>query len=367
MLDSNLVTKARQIHSETLVACMHTDLIGDVAERHSLGEHGVLSRFQADLFRGGGINCVSDHVIGDTFETQAFPSKDLLYSLWGGKVFNPSQVKHAMKILSFMLDDIDESSTDFAVATSVEGIRKAAAKGKIAVVLCFQGLGPLEDEPSLLGIYHRLGLSVVNPAVARGNAAVGGHQNNPELGLTSLGKEILDEAQRLKMVIDVMAVSDKAFYQILERYDVPVIASASNAKAVCDSPGTLSDDKLKAIAQRGGVVGPIANNRHVTKDRPKPTLADYVDHIDHMVQVMGIDHVGIGPDLVEDNWYPLETYHRMFKDVGYWSCLYPDDFETHTQLPNVTAELLQRGFKEADVKKILGENLLRVYSEVWGA
>lgn len=366
MLDPGLVSKARRIHSETLVACMHTDLIGDVAERHSLGEHRVLGRYHTDLFRRGGINCISEHVIGDTFETQAFPSKDLLYSVWGGKVFNPSQVKHAMKILGFMLDEIDESSADFAVATSVEEIRKSAAQNKIGVVLCFQGLGPLEDEPSLLGIYYRLGLRVINLTTARGNAAVGGSQSNPDLGLTALGKEILDEAQRLKMVIDLMALSDKAFFQILERYDAPMIASGSNAKALNDVHGNLSDEQLKAIAQKGGVVGPIANNRCVTSARPKPTLADFVDHIDHMVQVMGIDHVGIGPDLVEDNWYPLETYRRMFKHAGYWSCLYPDDFENHTQLPNVSAELLQRGFKEADVKKILGENLLRVYSEVWG-
>ncbi|NNF98191.1 MAG: hypothetical protein HKM93_02345 [Desulfobacteraceae bacterium] len=367
MLNPELVLKAKKIHDESVVVCMHTDLIGDVAERHSLGEHGVLSRRQADLFKKGGINCVSDHVIGDTFETQAFPSKDLLHSLWGGKLFNPSHVKHAMKILSYMLDDIDESSKDFTVATSVADIRKAAEEDRVAVVLCFQGLGPLEDEPPLLSIYHRLGIRVVDMAVARGNAAVGARElKDPNLGLTRLGREFLDEAYRLKMVMDVGAIPDRAFFDILEGYDTPVIASANNAQAVFNHPGNLRDEKLKALAQKGGVVGPIANNNLVTDKRKKPTLADYVDHIDHMVQVMGIDHVGFGPDIVEDSWYPLETYRRMFKDIGYWSCLYPDDFENHSQLPNVTAELLSRGYTESDVKKILGENILRVYQKVWG-
>jgi membrane dipeptidase len=367
-LDPDLVAKARKIHSETLVACMHTDLIGDVSERHSIGEHGVLKRRQAELFRAGGISCVSDHVIGDTFETQSFPTRDLLNAFHVGR-YNPSLVKHSMKILSYMLDDLEESEPDFTRATSVYEIRKAKEQGKIAVVLCFQGMSPLEDEPALLNIYHRLGLRVINLAT---NRAVPQYTYVPtaafrELGLTPLGKEMLDEAMRLRMVIDIAAVSERAFFDIAERYDTPLIASAANANAVHEHDGSLTDEQLKVIAQKGGVVGCIANNRTVTNKREKPTLADYVDHVEHMAEVMGIDHVGIGPDIVEDSWYPLEAYHRMFKDVGYWSCLYPDDLEHNSDLPNVTAELLRRGFSESDVKKVLGENLLRVYAQVWGS
>ncbi len=364
-----LLEKAQSIHEDksTYIVAVHTDLIGDVAERHSAGERGVLGRRQAELFHKAGIRCVSDHVIGDSFETQSFPLKDLLTAYLGGKPYNPSMIKHALKILGYMLDDLEESSEHFAQARTVAEIKQIADSGRVAVVVCSQGLSFLEDEPSLLSLYHRLGLRVLGLSTYRGNAAVGGDRWSPEVGLTPLGQEIVDEACRLKMVIDLSSVSEKAFWQLVERVDVPLIASNTNVRAVCDHPGALSDDQLRALAKRGGLVGVIANHRIVRKDQKKPSIADFVDHITHIAEVAGVDTVGLGPDIVEDSWYPQEAYRRVFADVGYWSCLYPDDFESIAQLPNVTAEMLRRGFGERDVKKILGGNILRVYKQVWGA
>ncbi|RJQ07112.1 MAG: hypothetical protein C4551_07215 [Bacillota bacterium] len=367
MIKADLLERAKKIHEETLIVAVHTDLIGDVAERHSVGESRVLGRLQAGLFRTAGIKCVSDHVIGDSFETQSFPTRDLLTAFQGGKVYNPSMVKHGMKILSYMLRDIDESHEDFAVARTVGEIKSVAGSGRIAVVLCTQGLSPLEDEPALLEIYYRLGIRVLGLATYRGNAAVGGDRWTPEVGLTPLGREIIDEANRLKIVVDLSSVSEKAFWEILERAKGPVIASNTNVRAVCNHPGALSDDQLRGLAEKGGLLGVIANHRTVRADQKRPSLADFVDHISHVAEVVGVDYVGLGPDIVEDTWYPLETYRRVFEHVGYWSCLYPDDFETVAQLPNVTAEMLRRGFSEEDVKKVLGGNILRVYERVWCA
>lgn len=367
MINAELLEKAKRIHKETLIVAVHTDLIGDVAERHSAGESGVLAKRQAALFRTAGIRCVSDHVIGDSFETQSFPIRDLLTAFQGGKPYNPSMIKHALKILGYMLDDLDESNKDFALARTVAEIRKVADSGRIAVVLCTQGLSPLEDEPALLGVYHRLGIRVLGLSTFRGNAAVGGDRWSPEVGLTPLGKEIVDEANRLKMVVDLSSVSEKAFWELLDRVKGPVIASNTNVRAVCDHAGALSDDQLRGMAKKGGLVGVIANGRIVRRDKKKPSLSDFVDHISHVAEVVGVEYVGLGPDIVEDSWYPLEAYRRVFADVGYWSCEYPDDFESIAQLPNVTAEMLRRGFSEQDVKKILGGNILRVYEQVWGA
>jgi len=359
-----VTANAWRIHQETLVVAMHTDLIGDVAERHSWGEHRVLRDRHAGIFRRAGIRCICDHVIGDTFETQCFPSKDLLFGLYGERAYNPSRLKHSMKILEYMLADLDESHEDFALARSVAEIRRTAGSGRIAVVLSTQGLTPIEDEPALLHVYHRLGVRVLGLTVRSGsNAAVG--NSSSDLGLTNLGRAILQEAQQLRMVIDVSSVSRRAFWEILELIQGPVVASLSNARAVCDDDANLDDDQIRAIAAKGGVIGVIANARTVTRN-PNPTLSHYIDHIDHIVNLVGASCVGIGPDLVEDSWYPIETYRRMFADVGYWKGAYPAGLRSVADLPNLTASLLERGYAEKDINNILGGNVLRVYEQIWG-
>lgn len=363
-IPQELLEEAQRIHSDTLIVAMHTDLIGDIAERHSLGEQAVLQRRHAGLFRTAGIDCVCDHVIGDTFETQCFPSRDVLFGLYGESSYNPSRLKHSIKILEYMLSDLDESGTDFELATSVTHIRQCAAAGKIAMVLSTQGLTPLEDEPMLLHAYHRLGVRVIGLAVSSSsNAAIGNYQS--DLGLTKLGQKILEEAAKLRMVVDVSSISKRAFWEIMNLVDAPVIASLTNALSVCDYPGNYDDEQIKAIAAKDGVMAPIANAKTVTL-AAEPTLAHYVDHIDHIVQLVGVRHVGIGPDLVEATWYPKETYERMYADVGFWERRYPEGLDSIADLPNITAELLRRGYPEDDVRLILGENALRVYGAVWG-
>ena len=360
-----LISRARQIHADTLVCAAHTDLVGDVVERHSRGEQHVLGRRHAADFRGGGIRCVSEHVVGDTFETQSFPTRQLLHAFYGGRLYNPSMLKHSLTNLSYMLADLNESWSDFGPANSVAEIRAHAAAGRIAMVLCTQGLTCIEDEPALLELYHRLGIRVLGLATYRGNAAVGSYPEGVDYGLTPLGKDILNRAQRLKMVVDVASVSQRGFRDVLTLASGPVIASHTNAHALCPRGGNLNDAELREVAQTGGLVAPIANGT-IVSTKPHVTLSDFVDHIDHMVECMGADHVAIGPDIVEDSHYPLEAYRRMFADEGYWSTHYPEGFSSHRELPNVTAELLRRGYAETDIRKILGENLLRVYSTVWG-
>jgi len=303
--------------------------------------------------------------VGDTFETQSFPTRHLLHAFNGGRLYNPSMVKHSLTNLSYILADLDESHDHFGLAMSVGEIRTHASAGRIGMVLCTQGLTCIEDEPTLLDLYYRLGIRVLGLATYRGNAAVGSYRGGVDYGLTPLGKDIIKEAHRLKMVLDVASISSRGLRDVLDAGTGPVIASHTNARELCPYPGNLDDHQLIEIAQTGGLIAPIANAT-IVSTKPRVTLSDFVDHIDHMVQCIGIEHVAIGPDIVEDSHYPLEAYRRIFADDGFWSTSYPEGFSTHRQLPNVTAELLRRGYSEADVRKILGENLLRVYSTVWG-
>jgi membrane dipeptidase len=348
-----------------LVCAVHTDVIGEVAEQHDGGGSAVLTRRHAELFRAGGIRCISDHVVGDTFETQSFPTRELLDAFYGGRLYNPSLLKHSLRNLTFMLDDIDESAADFGLATTVAEIRRLAAGDRIAIVLCTQGLTFLEDEPLLLEAFHRLGVRVLGLVTYRANALIGSYQVNPEQGLTPFGRRVVALAARLRMVLDVSSVSKPGFWDLMDAAEGPVIASHTNAAALCQRPGNLDDTQLDAIGENGGVIGLIANGEIVT-DNPHPTLGDFVNHIDYIVARIGVDHVAIGPDIVEESFYPMETYRRVFGGQG-WSTHYPEGLTSHRDLPNVTAELLRRGYRTEDVRKILGENILRVYGAVWGA
>jgi membrane dipeptidase len=364
VLDDTHLKQAWELHRRTLVCAVHTDVIGEVAEQHDRGGSAVLSLRHAELFRSGGIRCISDHVIGDTFETQSFPTRELLNAYYGGKLYNPSLLKHAIRNLTFMLDDIEESRADFGLATTVAEIRTLAESGRIAVVLCTQGLTFVEDEPLLLDAFYRLGIRVLGVVTYRANGVVGSYQVNPHQGLTSFGREVAAAAKRLRMVFDISSVSRPGFWDLLEVAEGPVIASHTNAAALCQRPGNLDDRQLDAIGENGGVVGLIANGEIVT-DNPHPTVADFVNHIDYIASRIGVDHVAIGPDIVEESFYPMDTYRRVFGDEG-WSTHYPEGLSSHRDLPNVTAELLRRGYKPEDLQKILGENILRVYQAVWG-
>jgi membrane dipeptidase len=356
--------EARAIHERTLVCAVHTDVIGAVAEGHHEGEQGVLSRAHAGLFRAGGIGCISDHVIGDTFETQSFPTRELLNAYYGGRLYNPSLLKHAVRNLTFMLRDIAESAADFGLATTVAGIEELAAQGRIAVVLCTQGLTFLEDEPLVLEVVYRLGVRVLGVVTYRANAVVGSYQVNPDQGLTPFGRTVVAEAKRLRMVFDISSVSQQGFWDLIEAAEGPVIASHTNVAALCSKPGNLDDRQLAAIRETNGLVGLIANGELITDTGPA-TLSAFVDHIDYIADRIGVEHVALGPDIVEEAFYPLETYRRVFGDEA-WTTHYPRELESHRDLPNVTAELLRRGYKADAIVKILGENALRVYRQVWG-
>jgi len=360
-----LMKRAQQIHEDNVVVAVHTDVIGDVAERHSKGEKGVLKSNHTERFKQGGISCICDHVIGDTFETQSFPSAELLHAYNASRPYNPSLLKHSLKNLEYMLEDIEESSSEWALATTVDEMISNASNDMMSIVLCLQGCTPLEDEPSLLKLYYRLGLRILNMVSSYSNAAVGSQKDEHTWGLTKLGRAIVEHAQNLNMVIDAGSMSKQGFWDIVDLVEGPFIVSLGNAYGVHDYRGNLTDKQLEALAGKNGVIALIANGKLVT-GKPQVTIGDFVDHIDYIVNLIGIDCIGIGPDIVEDGMYPIETYRRMFADEGWWSAVYPEGFSTHAELHNVTLELLKRGYSDNDVSKILGGNILRVYKEVWG-
>ena len=157
----------------------------------------------------------------------------------------------------------------------------------------------------------------------------------------------------------------------------PVIASHSNVKAVCESFRNLADDQIKAIAKKGGVIGLNGFPNFVAK-KSKPTLDDLLDHADYIAKLVGVEHLSLGIDYYEGmagvaDDERSKAFYKERVEKGIWSPRdygpppwhYPEGIEMPDQLPNLTAGLLNRGYSDEDVKKILGLNLIRVFKEVW--
>lgn len=225
-------------------------------------------------------------------------------------------------------------------------IEKALTHGKIAALLTVEGGEALMGRLEVLRIFYRLGVRCLTLTWnGRNELADGVSESNTGGGLTVFGKEVIGEMNRLGMVIDVSHLSSQGFWDVMSHSSQPVIASHSNCSAICEHPRNLEDKQIEALAKKGGVVGLTFYSPFVhTK---KPSLEAWLDHVEHLAMVAGVDCIGIGSD-----FDGMDEVISGLRDIS--------DF------PLVTEGLLQRGFSEKDVKKILGGNFLRVLKQVLG-
>jgi membrane dipeptidase len=256
-------------------------------------------------------------------------------------------------------DIIDRYPETFQQAFTAADIERAHRNHKIAALMGMEGGHGIEDSPRLLRDYYRLGVRYMTLTHWNTNnwADSSGDINNPKVqhhnGLTPLGKDIVHEMNRLGMMVDISHVADKTFYDALETSQAPLIASHSSCRAVTDAPRNMTDDMLKKLAEKGGVIQININCGFVSqksKDAPastpvRATLADVVAHIDHARQVAGIDAIGIGTD---------------FDGI---ECT-PEGLDDVSKFPNLTRALLEKGYSVADIKKIYGGNTLRLMRQV---
>jgi membrane dipeptidase len=283
---------------------------------------------------------------------------------------------------------VERHPNDLTFATTAADIRRAKREGKIACLMGIEGGHAIENSLPALREFYRLGVRYMTLTWNNTNDwADAGRGEKKHNGLSDFGKEVVREMNRLGMLVDVSHVSDKTMSDALDVSKAPIIASHSSARAVSNVPRNIPDDLLRRIAKNGGVVqvnfysyfidaqtvGPQSDarglklkaqqealNRKYADDperlseesdkleaqNPLPPLplAKLIDHIDHIVKVAGIDHVGLGPDFDGANDFPEGA-----RDVSMY--------------PNITYELVKRGYSEQDIRKILGENFLRVFAQ----
>lgn len=372
--DEKLWQRALQIHRKAIVIDSHNDITTPMTnDDYDLGgAPPVPYRTSIDRMKEGGLSA-------EFFSVYIKPD----YVTKGGAA------RRTLDMIDSVYRAVERHPNDLMFATSVADIRRAKKQGKIAALMGIEGGHAIEDSLATLREFYRLGVRYMTLTWNNtNNWADAGRGEKKHNGLSDFGREVVREMNRLGMMVDVSHVSDKTMSDALDVSKAPIIASHSSARALSNVPRNIPDDLLKKIADKGGVVqvnfysvfvdaatvSPQSDARDERlkaeqqainekyKDDPErraeesdkleaanplPPLpiSKLIDHIDHIVKVAGIDHVGIGADFDGANDMPEGA-----RDVS--------------MLPNITYELLKRGYSEKDIRKILGENLLRVLGEV---
>ncbi len=365
---------ARELHFHSIVVDTHDDTTQrlldphfDFAVRHNDGNIDI------PRMKEGGLDAI-------------------FFSIWiPGTITGPTAVEKALDQIAAVRETVRRNPNDMMLAKTAADVRRAFAEHKIAALMGVEGGHMINDDLSMLDTFAALGVGYmtlthfINTDWADSSTDKPAHN-----GLTDFGKQVVLRMNRDGIMIDISHTADKTFYDALAVSKAPIIASHSSCRALCDAVRDMSDDMIKALAAKGGV---IQINYHVgflsqeyvnaTKAKPeilkqvadqvaqkcakddencqlitenqlihrlmldgtlpKVNWTEIVDHIDHAVKVGGVDHVGLGSD-----------YDGSDMPIG---------MEDVTHLPQITQALLDRGYSDADIKKILGENTLRVMAE----
>ena len=265
---------------------------------------------------------------------------------------------------------------DILQVKTTQDIRAAKETGKTGIILSFQNASPIENELDRLGIFHALGVRAIQLTYHERNLLGNGCFERRDEGLSNFGLDAVREMNQLGIVIDLSHVGDRTTMEAIEASEKPVAISHANARAYHDHPRNKTDDVLKLLAQKGGVVG-ASSFCNFLPTRFDSTVEDYVSAIDDMVERVGIDHVAVGTDTTQDQplsfWRYINSqqgtkYPSSFADgsLRYEELIFqPKGMETPDKFPKLAEALLNRGYPTDEINKILGQNWLRLFEEVW--
>jgi membrane dipeptidase len=374
MLCSEISSKARNLHFRSIVIDTHVDTAQrlvfdqfDLGTRHSDGSVDI------PRMREGGVSAV-------------------FFAVWTpGNITGPSAVKRAHDQFDAVQQQVALHANELMLASTADDIHRAYLSGKIALLMAVEGGHLIDSDLDVLRTYFQLGARYLTLTHALNVEWADASTDQPKHnGLTEFGKQVIQEMNRLGMMVDISHVSDKTFYDVLAISQAPVIATHSSCRARCDSPRDMSDEMIRVLAAEGGViqinfhVGFLSQKfrdawkanpelqaeidsrakeqcgenqacqlieagklirEFVTQGKlPRVEWTDIVDHIDHAVKLVGPDHVGFGSDFDGADM--------------------PYGMEDASHLPQITDALLEKGYSENDIQKILGGNILRLMQDV---
>lgn len=380
--EAELAARARELHDKILTVDTHADTPSrmlnenwDIGERHeSTGRRG--SKIDLPRMKEGGLDA------------------EFFVVFVGQGARNLEGYASAKERALQELDAIHRMCEDYpelvAPATTPEDAFRIEKEGKRAAFIGMENGYPIGKDLSLIETYYNAGVRYLTLCHSRDNDICDSSTDtgNPEdNGLSEFGKEVVAECNRLGIMVDVSHASEKSFFDIIQATRAPIIASHSSVRALCDHPRNLTDAQLRALAKNGGVIQICFVSDFIKKQPPNPerdaalealrekyrsrrdirdeaeraklreeyqkindkypeekaTLEELVDHIDYVVELVGVDYVGIGTDFDGGG--------------GVEGC---DDV---SEMPNITEELLRRGYTEEDIRKIWGGNIMRVLTQ----
>jgi membrane dipeptidase len=267
----------------------------------------------------------------------------------------------ALDQVALLREEIERTPQLMLCRTFAE-IKKARAAGRIALLLTMEGAEPLGDDLNLLRIFYELGLRSICLTHARENAAAAGGifapSGSPSHGLTDFGRDLVRECERLGIILDLAHINPAGFEEICALTTRPLIVSHTNARRFHDIERNISDEQIKLIGARGGVIG--INAILVSPTREEATLDRYVDHIEHVAGLSGIEGVGIGFDFCQFLWRQMPAAQREEMENKLTRPHFLPELDNHSDARNVVRKLIERGFSDSQIRKILRDNWLRV-------
>jgi membrane dipeptidase len=368
-----IAARARKLHFSSIVLDTHDDTTQrffskdfDIAKRNAGGSVDI------PRMREGGMNAI-------------------FFSIWiDGRIMGPPAVQKALDQIDAVHESVQKNSKDMMFCRTADDVRRAHAQGKIAALIGVEGGHMIGNDIRIVRVFGDLGVRYMTLSHFYNDEWADSSTDKPaHNGLTDYGKEIVREMNRQGIMVDISHVSDKTFYDALEVSKAPLIASHSSCRALCNHPRNMTDDMIKALAAKGGVIqinyemsfidqaykdasdklsGGVVelidrlekecgdNEECVGKKMtemqqkavaegklPHVNWEKIIDHIDHAVKLVGADHVGLGSD--------------------FDGASMPEGMEDASKLPKITEALMRKGYSGEDIRKILGGNLLRVMEQ----
>jgi len=370
-----IADRAHALHFSSIVLDTHDDTTQRFFSKdYSLGKRNPDGHVDIPRMREGGMNAI-------------------FFSIWiDGRIMGPPAVEKALDQIDAVHQNVERYSNDLVFCRTAAEVRRAHEGGKIAVLMGVEGGHMIGNDIRVLRMFGDLGVRYMTLTHFYNDEWADSSTDKPaHNGLTDFGKAVVREMNRQGIMVDISHVSDKTFYDALEVSKAPLIASHSSCRALCNHVRDMSDDMIRALAAKGGVIqinyeksfidqaykdaydkvtngggvvtilseqlkkcgddtqcasrGEAAFEQQLTAEGKLPPVSweRIIDHIDHVVKLVGPDHVGLGSD--------------------FDGATMPTGMEDCSHLPRITEALMRKGYSDDDVRKILGENLLRVMEE----
>ncbi len=336
----------RSFHESLLVGNMHADYSFEVAKAHEQRNlHSLLEETYLPKMKEGGVDFEFYTVGGDTSNFSGMDELTL-------GTFRRIDLAYA---------EVEESPS-FALVTSTGELLRAHERGKRALLLTIEGAAPMREDLYVLRDMYRLGLRSICLCWFKGNPTGDGVGEARNGGLSNFGRTLIKEMNRLGMVVDVAQCGPATVSDVLDVSEQPIIASHSNASGQYKHRRNLTDEQIERIAKGGGLVCVTSFPAHVSEIAPD--IDKFMDHIDYVVRLVGVDYVAMGLNIIVHS----EQFAADFFKKGNieFSSMWLPGLEDVNLMPEVTKRLIQRGYSDEEIAKIMGGNSLRLLRQVIG-